>query len=289
MRYRSLSLDQGTLFNLVSDYLREDAGRGDVTSQAVIAGGSMARGKFLAKEEAVICGLEVIESVFLTLDPRVQLESFVNEGDDVQAGKEFARIEGLAGVLLTGERVALNLVSRMSGIASLTRKFADAIKGTQARLLDTRKTAPGLRTLEKYAVVIGGGFNHRFALDDGVLIKDNHIAMVGGAAECIRRARQNAHHLLKIEVEVSNLARLKETLAEEPDAIMLDNMTAAQVAEAVAVIRGRSARTLIEVSGNVTMDNVRAYAETGVDFISVGALTHSAGIKDISFKLTPVR
>lgn len=284
-----MSLDQGTLFNLVSDYLREDAGRGDVTSQAVLAGGSMARGKFLAKEEAVICGLEVIESVFLTLDPRVQLESFVNEGDAVQAGKEFARIEGLADVLLTGERVALNLVSRMSGIASLTRKFADAIKGTQARLLDTRKTAPGLRILEKYAVVIGGGFNHRFALDDGVLIKDNHIAMVGSAAECIRRARRNAHHLLKIEVEVSNLARLKETLAEEPDAILLDNMTAAQVAEAVAVIRAHSTRTLIEVSGNVTIENVRAYAETGVDFISVGALTHSAGIKDISFKLTPVR
>lgn len=273
----------------MSDYLREDLGRGDVTTQAVVPGGANARGKFLAKEDAVICGLEVVEAVFLALDPRMQLESFINEGDEVSAGKEFARIEGSADVLLAGERVALNLVSRLSGIASLTRQFVAAVDGTRARILDTRKTTPGMRLLEKYAVTIGGGANHRFGLDDGILIKDNHIALTGSVAECIRRARQHAHHLLKVEVEISDMARLKEALAEDSDAVLLDNMTPAETAEAVATIRAGSLRTLIEVSGNMTLESVRAYAETGVDFISVGALTHSARIKDISFKLTPVR
>lgn len=284
-----MSIDQNTLYNLISDFLREDLGRGDVTTQAVIPGGVTARGKFVAKENAIICGLEVAETVFLALDPRIQLESFISEGDEAAAGKEFARVESSADVLLSGERLALNLVSRLSGIASLTRQYVDAVRGTNVRILDTRKTTPGLRVLEKYAVTIGGGVNHRFGLDDGVLIKDNHIALTGSAGECIRRARKHAHHLLKIEIEISDLARLDEALAGHPDAIMLDNMTPDLGAEAVKIIRAHSPGILIEISGNISLDNVRAFAECGPDFISAGALTHSAAIKDISFKITPVR
>jgi nicotinate-nucleotide pyrophosphorylase (carboxylating) len=220
----------------------------------------------------------------------MELEAFVYDGERAEAGQEFARMEGLAQVLLMGERVALNLLQRMSGIATMTRRYVEAIEGTRAQVVDTRKTAPGLRLLEKYAVMIGGGRNHRFGLDDGCLIKDNHIALAGGIREAITRAQGSITHMLRIEVEVGSLDDLKEALDCGVDAILLDNMTPEQLAEAVAFVRGEPGGegVLLEASGRVTLETVRAYAETGVDLVSVGALTHSAPAADISFKIAPM-
>jgi nicotinate-nucleotide pyrophosphorylase (carboxylating) len=236
----------------------------------------------------VIAGLEVAEAIFANLEPGMELEAFVYDGERAELGQEFARIEGLAQVLLMGERVALNLMQRMSGIATLTRRYVDAIDGTRAQIVDTRKTAPGLRMLDKYAVLVGGGRNHRFGLDDGCLIKDNHIALSGGIREAITRAKQSVGHLLRIEVEVASMDDLKEALDAGADAILLDNMTPEQLGECVAFVRSQPGgdATLLEASGNVNLETVRAYAETGVDLISVGALTHSAPAADISFKIS---
>jgi len=283
-----MELDRETIYSLVSEFLREDLGRGDITTRSVVLPSARGRGHFFAKQQCVIAGLEVAEAVFTLLDSRISIESFVLDGDWVEAGREFARTEGAASALLGGERVALNLLQRLSGIATLTRQYVDAVKGTGAEILDTRKTTPGLRTMEKYAVLVGGGRNHRFGLDDGVLIKDNHIALAGGVEEAVRRARAAASHLMKIEVEVSNLSQVKEALAAGADVIMLDNMPPSVVAEAVRIIRQSPSGkgVLTEASGGITLDNVRQYAEAGVDMISVGALTHSAPAIDISFKIT---
>jgi nicotinate-nucleotide pyrophosphorylase (carboxylating) len=248
------------------------------------------RGRFLAKQSLVVCGLEVAESIFTNLEPGMELEAFVYDGEKAESGQEFARIEGLAQVLLMGERTALNLIQRMSGIATMTRRYADAIEGTRAQVVDTRKTAPGLRLLDKYAVLIGGGRNHRFGLDDGCLIKDNHIALAGGIREAITRAQQSVSHLLRVEVEVGAVDDLKEALDCGADAILLDNMTPERLAEAVAFVRSQPGGegVLLEASGRINLENVRAYAEAGVDLISVGALTHSAPAADISFKIAPM-
>ncbi|MDW8256562.1 MAG: carboxylating nicotinate-nucleotide diphosphorylase [Acidobacteriota bacterium] len=282
-----MRLNPSDLFKLAGDFLAEDVGRGDITTEAVVLPGVRARGRFIAKQDLVVAGLEVADAVFAVLDSSVEIEAFVTDGDRVRAGDVFARVEGPAEVLLAAERTALNLLQHLSGIATLTRAFVEAVAGTRAQIVDTRKTLPGLRMLQKYAVVVGGGRNHRFGLDDGVLIKDNHItALAGSVRTAVERARKYAGHMHKIEVEVSNMEDLQEALDARADIILLDNMSPEEVREAVRLIRERAPEVLVEASGGITLENVRAYAEAGVDFISIGALTHSAPAADISMKLT---
>ncbi len=281
-----MRLNPSDLFKLAGDFLAEDVGRGDLTTEAVVLPGVRARGRFVAKQDLVVAGLEVADAVFAVLDSSVEIEAFVTDGDRVSAGEIFARVDGPAEVLLAAERTALNLLQHLSGIATLTRAFVEAVAGTHAQIVDTRKTLPGLRMLQKYAVVVGGGRNHRFGLDDGILIKDNHIALAGSVRTAVERARKHAGHMHKIEVEVSNMDDLREALDARADIILLDNMSPEMVREAVRVVRERAPEVLVEASGGITLENVRAYAEAGVDFISIGALTHSAPAADISMKLT---
>ncbi|HEX8183615.1 MAG TPA: carboxylating nicotinate-nucleotide diphosphorylase [Blastocatellia bacterium] len=280
-----MELDAGVIYAYAADMLKEDLGRGDITTQATVRGGVRGRGRFLAKQDFILCGLEVAEAVFGTLDSAIQLESHVYDGDAISAGTEFARIEGPASVLLTGERTALNLLQRLSGVATLTKAYVDAISGTGARIVDTRKTTPGLRVLEKYAVTVGGGQNHRFGLDDGVLIKDNHIALAGGVRRAIELARRAVTHLMKIEVEVQNQSQLRDAIDSRADIIMLDNMGVEEIRKSVELIRETAPYAVIEVSGGVKLEMVRQLAECGVDLISVGAITHSATAVDISLKI----
>jgi nicotinate-nucleotide pyrophosphorylase (carboxylating) len=280
------------IFSAVNTALGEDLGRGDITTRSTVRPGTLARGNFLAKQDLVLAGLEVADAVFSTFDPHIQIEATAGDGDEICAGRVFARVTGEAQMLLTAERTALNFLQHLSGIATVTRQYVNAIAGTQAKIVDTRKTTPGLRMLEKYAVTCGGGHNHRLGLDDGVLIKDNHIALAGSVAEAVRRAREAVGHLHKIEVEVATLEQVSEALQADADTLMLDNMEPQLVREAVALVKrhdpanGRG--TLTEASGGITLANVRAYAEAGVDLISIGALTHSAPAVDISFKLKTV-
>ncbi|HEY6188879.1 MAG TPA: carboxylating nicotinate-nucleotide diphosphorylase [Pyrinomonadaceae bacterium] len=278
-------LDEGALFNQIGMFLSEDLGRGDITTQATVTRNSRARGRFLAKEPMVVAGLEAAEAVFSTLDSQQQIEAFASDGDELEAGKVIARTSGFADVLLAGERLALNLMQRLSGIATLTRKYVRAVEGTGAQIVDTRKTTPGLRMLEKYAVLSGGGRNHRFGLDDGVLIKDNHIALAGGVRAAVGQARERVGHLHKIEVEVSTERDLRDAIKEGADIILLDNLSPEETARMVNVARELSPKVTLESSGGISLENVRAYAEAGVDLISIGALTHSARAMDISFKI----
>ncbi len=280
-------LDEGALFSQIGSFLQEDLGRGDITTQSTVLRQQRARGRFLAKEPMTIAGLEAAEAVFSTLDSQQQIEAFVSDGDEVEEGKVIARTSGFADVLLGGERLALNLLQRLSGIATQTRRFVREVEGTKAQIVDTRKTTPGLRMLEKYAVLAGGGRNHRFGLDDGVLIKDNHIALAGGVATAVERARQAVGHLHKVEVEVSSEAALREAIKSGADILLLDNQTPEQTARLVEVARELAPHVMLESSGGINIENVRAYAEAGVDLISVGALTHSARAMDISFKIQP--
>ena len=278
-------LDEGALFSQIGSFLQEDMGRGDITTQSTLMRSQSAKGRFIAKEAMIVCGLEAAESVFSTLDSQQQIEAFVSDGDEVEAGKVIARTTGFADVLLAGERLALNLMQRLSGIATLTREFVRAVEGTQAQIVDTRKTTPGLRMLEKYAVLTGGARNHRFGLDDGVLIKDNHIALAGGVATAVGRARKAVGHLHKVEVEVSKESDLREAIEAGADIIMLDNRTPEETHQLVELARRLAPQVLLESSGGITLETARAYAEAGVDLISVGALTHSARAMDISFKI----
>lgn len=282
-----LKLTPSDLFKLASDFLAEDVGRGDITTQCTLPTAMMARGRFLAKQDMVLAGLEIADAVFAVLEAPVEIEAFAADGERVKAGDVFARVRGPADVLLMGERTALNLLQRLSGIATLTRAFVEAVAGTKAKIVDTRKTTPGLRMLEKYAVLMGGGYNHRFGLDDGVLIKDNHLALAGSIKEVIERARRSVGHLHKIEIEVRTLDQLRDALAARADVIMLDNMTPEMTEEAVRIARAAAPEVLLEASGSITLETVRRYAEAGVDLISVGALTHSAPAVDISLKISP--
>jgi nicotinate-nucleotide pyrophosphorylase (carboxylating) len=285
------SLDPEFIFNAVNTALAEDLGRGDITSRSTVRPGIKARGQFLAKQDFVLAGLEVADAVFAAFDPHLQVETTVTDGDELKSGKVFARVTGDAQTLLAAERTALNFLQQLSGIATVTHKYTQAIAGSPASIVDTRKTTPGLRMLEKYAVTCGGGKNHRFGLDDGVLIKDNHIALAGGLTEALRRAREAAGHLHKIEIEAASLEQVREALQAGADIIMLDNMSPAQVKQCVALVsetEKEKRRTLLEASGGITLTNVREYAETGVDLISIGALTHSAPAVDISFKIKAV-
>lgn len=281
-------LDLELIYETVNAALDEDLGRGDITSRAVVRQGLKARGSFIAKQDFILAGLEVADAAFTSFDPYIQIESTVGDGEEIKAGKVFARTMGDAQVLLAAERVALNFLQRLSGIATLTRTYVDAVAGTGAKIVDTRKTTPGMRVLEKYAVSAGSGHNHRLGLDDGVLIKDNHLAMVGNIGEAVRRAREAAGHLHKIEVEVTTLDQVREALEAKADVLLLDNMTPATVKQAVEIVQRYEPgerRTLTEASGGINLGNVRAYAEAGVDMISIGALTHSAPAVDISFKI----
>ncbi len=278
-------LDEGALFSQIGAFLSEDLGRGDITTQSTVVRNTRARGRFIAKQAMTIAGLEAAEAVFSTLDAQQQLEAFVSDGDEVEAGKVIARTSGFADVLLAGERVALNLLQRLSGIATLTREYVRAIEGTSAVIVDTRKTTPGLRMLEKYAVLAGGGRNHRFGLDDGVLIKDNHIALAGGVGAAVERARKEVGHLHKVEVEVSTERDLREAISSGADIVLLDNLTPEETKRLVELARELAPAVTLESSGGIALENVRAYAEAGVDLISIGALTHSARAMDISFKI----
>ena len=261
--------------------LREDISSEDVTTNAVMPTAIPGTVDLLCKEEGVIAGLPIFARVFALLDPEVKVTFFCQEGDAVSKGQRLAVVQGDIRVLLSGERVALNFLQRMSGIATYTRAVADRLKGARTKLLDTRKTTPNLRLLEKYAVRVGGGHNHRFNLSDGVLLKDNHIAAAGGVKEAVAMAKAYAPFVRKIEVEVENLDMLRQAVEAGADIIMLDNMTHEEMKESLSLIQGRAET---ECSGNVTLDNVAALADLGVDYISCGALTHSAPILDLSLK-----
>ncbi len=264
---------------IVRAALAEDLGRaGDITSLACIDADARFSARFASRQAGVVAGLACARLAILSLDPGAHFEITADDGGQHQSGTILAHVEANARALLSAERVALNLLGRLSGVATLTRAYVDAVAGTGAVIVDTRKTTPGLRALEKYAVRCGGGVNHRFGLDDAILIKDNHVAACGGVGEAIRRARAAAGHLVKIEAEVDGLDQLDEALAERPDVIMLDNFSLDDLRAAVARAKGQA---VLEASGGVNLTTVRVIAETGVDVISVGALTHSAPVLDI--------
>jgi nicotinate-nucleotide pyrophosphorylase (carboxylating) len=264
---------------IIRNALQEDIGLGDVTTLATVNQGTLARAELVVKEDFVLSGIDVAKRVFSLLDGAVAFEKLKEDGQSVRCGEVLAWLKGEAAVLLQGERVSLNLLQRMSGIATLTARFVKEVERTHAVIVDTRKTTPGLRVLEKYSVRMGGGHNHRTSLYDGVLIKENHIAAAGSVTEVIRRARKSAPHTLRVEVETRNLEEVGEALAAGADIILLDNMSLESLREAVQLIDGRA---MIEASGGVNLETVRGIAETGVDFISVGALTHSSRAVDIS-------
>ena len=270
---------------IIKQALQEDIGRQDITTFNLVPADQQARGMLVAKAEGIIAGTGVYQAVFRYLDPAVQCQTFITDGQMVQYGDRIAEISGKTTALLGGERVALNLLQRLSGIATRTRKMADKIQNYPARIIDTRKTTPGLRELEKYAVRIGGGRNHRFWLYDGVMIKDNHIVAGGGILNAVRTLRRAAPITVKIEVEVENLEQLNLALEAGADIIMLDNMDTPTMRKAVELVAGRA---LLEASGGITEDRLEEVARSGVDFISVGALTHSIQSLDISFDLLEV-
>jgi nicotinate-nucleotide pyrophosphorylase (carboxylating) len=273
------------LTRLIQQALDEDVGAGDVTTGAALAGDETGLARATAKAGMVVAGIDVFAEVFYTFDPSLGVTVRQQDGETAEKGDLLAEVSGRLASILTAERVALNLLQRMCGIATLTRRYVEAVRGTKVRILDTRKTAPGLRILDKYAVRAGGGFNHRFALYDGILIKDNHIAAAGGIGRAVQRVRGRVPHTLKIEVEVKDLVELEEALTAGADAVLLDNMGLDQMARAVARVGGGIP---LEASGNMTLARVREVAATGVDLISVGALTHSVEAADISLNVEQV-
>ena len=272
-------LDEILIAPIVRAALAEDLGRaGDVTSRACIPAGQRMAAAFVARASGVIAGLDCARLAIAALDPAARFEVVIEDGSEARPGATLARVEANARAVLSAERVALNLLCHLSGVASLTQTYVGLTAGTRARIIDTRKTTPGLRSLEKYAVRCGGGANHRFGLDDAVLIKDNHVAACGGVGPALHNARAHVGHMMKIEVEVDTLAQLREALDHAPDVILLDNFTLADLRAAVGLAAGR---VILEASGGVTVETVAAIATTWVDLISVGALTHSAPVLDI--------
>lgn len=266
--------------------LKEDLGRaGDITSAATIPADAMATAFLVTRKSGVLAGLDIAACAFDAVDPAIRFEARASDGDAMDAGFVAAEIEGPARAVLSAERVALNFLCHLSGVATATAAFVDKVKHTRARICDTRKTTPGLRAFEKYAVRCGGGMNHRFGLDDAILIKDNHIAVAGGVIPAIRAARAAAGHLVKVEIEIDTLDQLAEAMVEGPDAVLFDNMTPAEIHEAVQLVAGRA---VTEASGNVTLETVGAIGETGVDMISSGWITHSAPILDLALDVAVV-
>ena len=279
-------LDPSLVDRLVRAALDEDGAFRDVTTQALVPPEQRGRGVFLAKEDGVVAGLPVVAAAFHALDPSIRLSAELQDGSAVEPGSVIATVEGPLAPILSAERVALNFLQRLSGVATATRALVDAVAGLDVRIVDTRKTTPGLRALERYAVRVGGGHNHRFNLADGVLVKDNHLAAARSRglslAQVVAAARASAPHTMRIEVEVTTFAEAEEALAAGADVILLDNMSVAEMARCVGLAK---VRALTEASGGVTLANVRAIAETGVDIISSGALTHSAKALDISLEI----
>jgi len=285
MRNNEFDLYMPEVDDILSRALKEDVGYGDITTRSTVACDKQAHGRYIAKESGIVCGLFICERVFALVGGDVEFKPLKTDGEYVEKGEIIAEVSGNARNILTGERVGLNLLQHLSGIATMTKKTVDAVAGTNAKIVDTRKATPGLRILEKYAVRVGGGTNHRFNLADGVLIKDNHIVASGSIANAVASARRNVPHTIKIEVEIETFPQLEEALAAGADIIMLDNMSVADMAKAVEIIGGRA---VAEASGNMgdkTAAELRAVAETGVDIISVGSLTHSVHAMDISLKL----
>ncbi len=270
--------DMQEVERIVAECLAEDYGREDITTETIIPHDNTMEVNFVARETLVISGLSVIAIVFDAMDGETELSYNCNDGDLLEKGAVIARLSGNSRAILTGERVALNLLQRMSAVATITRQYVNAIDGTNAKILDTRKTMPCLRELDKYAVRCGGGYNHRMRLDDGVLIKDNHIAVCGGITEAVDIAKKNIPSMTKIEVECDTLEQVAEAVSAGADVIMLDNMSPEMMREAVALVAGR---VKLEASGNVNLDTISAIAKTGVDYISVGKITHSAANVDI--------
>ena len=267
--------------NLILQALREDITSEDITTNSVMREYQKGEVELICKQDGIIAGLDVYKRVFELLDPETEVEFFCKDGDEVKAGQKMAAVTGDIRVLLSGERVALNYLQRMSGIATYTNSIAKLLKGSKTKLLDTRKTTPNMRIFEKYAVRVGGGYNHRYNLSDGVLLKDNHIGAAGSVTKAVQMANEYAPFVRKIEVEVENLDMVREAVEAGADIIMLDNMTPEMMKEAIDIIDGRAET---ECSGNVTRENVERYVSIGVDYISSGALTHSSPILDISMK-----
>jgi nicotinate-nucleotide pyrophosphorylase (carboxylating) len=286
---RAVALDAGMpdaeADGLVTAALEEDVGEGDFTTLWTVAEGTRARGTVVSREPAVVAGSQIAERVFHRVDPRLRLETVVRDGGSVEAGATILTVEGSARSILTGERTALNFLARLSGIATLTRAFVRAVEGTNARILDTRKTTPGWRALEKWAVRLGGGDNHRMGLYDMVLVKDNHIAAAGGAGAAVRAVARENRRALPVEAEVTGMDELAELRGLPIDRVLIDNMTVEGIAAVVREVSGWDPRPELEASGNMTLERVRSVAETGVDWISVGALTHSARWIDLSLEL----
>jgi len=270
---------------LIELALEEDLGRGDATTQAVVGPGTSAAAHLVARQRLIVAGLDVAATVFHRLDPSIAIETHIADGAEAQPGTRIATYRGSAAALLAGERTALNFLQRLSGVATLTRAFVAAAQGTSLRITDTRKTTPGFRLLEKYAVRMGGGSNHRFDLGSGVLIKDNHVALAGSVGEAVRRAKGRVPHSLNIEVEVDTLAQLDEALAAGVAIVLLDNFTDTDLGKVMARIRAVKPRPLVEVSGGVTLARIPELARLGVDLVSVGALTHSAPAVDLSLDM----
>jgi nicotinate-nucleotide pyrophosphorylase (carboxylating) len=270
---------------LIELAVEEDLGRGDATTQAVVRPDASATAHLVARQRLTVAGLDVAAAVFHLIDPSITVETHIEDGAEAQPGVRVATYRGAAAALLSGERTALNFLQRLSGVATLTRAFVAAAKDSSLRITDTRKTTPGFRLLEKYAVRMGGGSNHRFDLGSGVLIKDNHVALAGSVTEAVRRAKGRVPHSLNIEVEVDTLAQLDEALAADVDIILLDNFTEADLGKAMARIRAAQRRPLVEVSGGVTLARIPELARLGVDLVSVGALTHSAPSVDLALDL----
>lgn len=281
-----MKLSKAQLSKIIESCLAEDIGTGDITTNSIVPIGAQTSAVIHAKETGVIAGVDVAEAVFHFLSPTINFTAKVMDGELVGPGTVIAEVSGDAEVILTGERLALNFLQRMSGVATRTAGLVAKVSDYAAKIVDTRKTTPGLRLLEKYAVRVGGGYNHRFGLYDAVLIKDNHIQVAGGIAKAIELARYKISHTLKIEVEVESIAGVQEALAAGADIIMLDNMDQNMMREAVALIKGRA---LTEASGGINEDNIQAVAAVGVDLISVGALTHSVKALDISLDIGQIK
>jgi len=279
-------IDEGALYSQIGLFLREDLGRGDITTQSIIERNTRARARFVAGENMIVAGLEAAEEVFLTLDSQQQLEAFVADGEKVESGKVIARMVGFADVLISAERVALNLLQRLSGIATLTNHYVVAVEGTGAQIVDTRATTPGLRLLERYAVELGGGYNGRFGLDDGVIVTSNHVAILGGVAAAVRSAKEKLGYLHKVGVQVANETELRDAIEAGADVLVLEDLEAEAFRQLAGTAKQLSKSVVIEYSGKTTPANVRDYAEAGAQLISVESLT-SAPAMNISFRVQP--
>ena len=278
-------VDEGALYAQIGLFLREDLGRGDITTQSIIARNTRARARFVAGENMIVAGLEAAEEVFLTLDSQQQLEAFVSDGEPVEAGKVIARMIGFADVLISAERTALNLLQRLSGIATLTNQYVKAVEGTETLIADTRATTPGLRPLERYAVELGGGSNGRFGLDDGVVVTSNHVSILGGVASAVKIAKEKLGYLHRVAVEVSSENDVKEAITAGADVVVIKDLSSTEFAQLAQKARDLSSSVAIECSGKITTADVREYAAAGAQLIRLEVLTSAAPAMNISFNV----